>query len=78
MFDDWVFRISEIDEEEEEYLGHFYAPQFDTESFYITNEPVCRVGLDEVVMVLPEPIESRGRYIFHGHLNLRKNVDIEI
>ena len=78
MFDDWVFRISEIDEEEEEYLGHFYAPQFDTESFYITNEPVCRVGLDEVVMVLPEPIESRGRYIFHGHLNLRKDLDIEI
>lgn len=74
-FSHWVYKITGVDEEENEICRYSFKPEFDhRDIFKITNEPLQYFDLNRVIMILPEPLQSRGRYIFPGHIDLKNNI----
>ena len=68
----WVYKITKVVDEENIY-GYAYKASHDSDIFYKTNEKEADFDLNEILMILPEPIESRARYIFPGHIDLKDN-----
>ena len=73
IYSHWIYKISRVTGEEEIY-GYAYKWDHDKRYiFYKTNEPEQEFDLNNIMMILPEPLESRARYIFPGHIELKEN-----
>ena len=73
----WVYRITRI-VNEEAIFGSAYKSSFDSDTFYKTNESEQDFDLNQIMMILPEPIETRSRFIFPDHIDLQKNLKLDL
>ena len=75
IYSHWVYKITRVIDEEEVF-GLSYKPHTDTihnrDVFYRTNEPEMDFDFKQIIMILPDPLETRSRYIFPGVINLKQ------
>ena len=73
VFSEFVFKIVELNNVE--IYGDCYEQNPDhLKVFKKTNEEETLLDLKQIIMKLPKPQESRGRYIFDGYIMLKTNV----
>ena len=71
----WVYKITKLDEEENEIYGQSFKQEYDHHDvFKETLERVQEFDLNQILMILPEPLETRKRYVFSGHIELKNNI----
>ena len=72
-FSQFVYKITELNDDE--IYGDWYKQNPEhLDIFKETNEKETLFDLEHIIMKLPEPCESRGRYIFEGNILLKNNV----
>ena len=77
VFSEFVYKIVELNNGE--IYGDWYEQNPDhLKVFKKTNEEETLLDLKQIIMKLPEPRESRGRYIFEGYIMLKTNVKYNI